>query len=110
MIPLRWCADDRCKLYGKLGRIDAIDSYGVASIEFDDGTHTQAHTSELDLVKFAPIESCSATNKRRHPTRACADRNQRIVDPHRRCQVYRCNQCHGWHLGNPNGAAQRRNK
>lgn len=103
MIPLHWRADDRCELYGKVGRIDAIDGFGVASIEFDDGSLSQAHTSELDLVKFAPIESCSATNKRRHPTRACADRNQRIVDPHRQCQVYRCGSCHGWHLGNPKG-------
>jgi hypothetical protein len=42
-----------------------------------------------------------ATGKYRYDTRPAADRALRAFTrkEHARCSVYRCDDCHGWHLG-----------
>jgi hypothetical protein len=42
-----------------------------------------------------------ASGKYRYDTRPAADRAERAFarKVHKRCQVYRCDECHGWHLG-----------
>lgn len=50
---------------------------------------------------------CS-TGKYRYDTRPAADRALRAFarKEHSRCAVYRCDDCHGWHLGSRFGRSR----